>query len=347
MDSKGYAALSEKSKLEPFHFKRRSLRHNDVALDILFCGVCHSDLHQARNDWHGSQYPMVPGHEIVGVVTNIGADVKKYKIGDRVAVGCMVDSCMTCPSCQSNEEQFCFEGSTMTYNGADRVTGELTYGGYSNNLVVREEFLLGLPDNLDIKRAAPILCAGITTYSPLKKWGIKSGSKIGVVGLGGLGHMAVKLAVAMGADVTVITTSPHKEEDALALGAKRILVSKNEEELLKNRGQFEFILDTVPVDHDISPYLSLLETDGSLVLVGAIGELPSFHTFNLIGGRKRVSGSLIGGIKETQELLDFCGENQIYPDCEIIPIQKINDAFERMEKGDVKYRFVIDMSSLN
>ena len=347
MESLGYAAHDEKSPLKPFKFQRRELRDNDVAMDILYCGVCHSDLHQARNDWHGSQYPMVPGHEIVGVVKAVGKNVKKYKLGDKVAVGCMVDSCLSCPSCESHEEQFCFEGSTMTYNGKDRQTGELTYGGYSNNLVVREEFLLSIPDALDMKRASPILCAGITTYSPLKKWNVTKGSKIGVVGLGGLGHMAVKLAVAMGADVTVITTSPSKEKDALALGAKRILVSKDEEQMLSFRGQLEFILDTVPVDHDISPYLSLLKTDGSLVLVGAIGDLPAFHTFNLIGGRKRVSGSLIGGIKETQELLDFCGEHQIYPECELIPIQQINEAFVRMEKGDVKYRFVIDMSSLN
>lgn len=346
MKTIGYATHALGEELKPFSFERRSLRVDDVALDILFCGVCHSDLHQARNDWHGSIYPMVPGHEIVGKVTAIGGQVSAHKVGDIVAVGCMVDSCQVCPSCNVDEEQFCFEGATMTYNGKDRQTEELTFGGYSNNLVVRDKFLLKIPKNLDSKRASPILCAGITTYSPLKKWNVKSGSKVGVVGLGGLGHMAVKLAVAMGADVTVITTSPHKEKDALELGAKRIIVSKNEDEMNQAKGHFEFILDTVPVAHDVSPYLNLLATDGSLVLVGAIDDLPAFHTFNLIGGRKRISGSLIGGIKETQELLDFCAEKQIYPDCELIKIQDINNAFERMEKGDVKYRFVIDMSSL-
>jgi alcohol dehydrogenase (NADP+) len=346
MNTLGYAAHHAKDSLKPFRFARRDLRPEDVAMEILYCGVCHSDLHQVRDDWHGSMYPIVPGHEIVGKVTAIGSKVKKYKVGDHVAVGCMSDSCLKCAPCEAGEEQFCLNGATMTYNGKDRVTGETTYGGYSKAIVVREEFVLRVPDGLDIKRVAPILCAGITTYSPLKKWNIGPGARVGIAGLGGLGHMGVKLAVGMGADVTVITTSPAKEKDAKALGAHRVLISKDEDSMKNARGSMDFILDTVPVSHDLTPYLNLLGIDGSLVIVGAIDMIPSFHSGYLLGGRKRISGSPIGGIRETQELLDLCAEKNILPDCEMIAMQDINKAYGRMDRADVKYRFVIDMSTL-
>ncbi len=346
METLGYAAMDEKGHTEPYRFNRRALRKDDIAIDIKYCGVCHSDLHQARSDWSGSVYPVVPGHEIVGIVSAVGDDVSDFSIGDKVAVGCMVDSCLSCSPCKTGEEQFCAEGATLTYNSPDRETGENTLGGYSNKIVVRKNFVLRVPEGLDLARTGPILCAGITTYSPLKKWNISKGSKVGVVGLGGLGHMAVKLAVGMGAEVTVISRSRKKEEDALKLGAKRVVVSTDQESMSEAQGSLEFILDTVPVAHPIDNYLSLLSIDGSFVIVGAIDDIPAFHSINLLLGRKRVSGSIIGGIAETQELLDLCAEKSIYPECEMIKIQDINQAFERMEKGDVKYRFVIDMSSL-
>jgi uncharacterized zinc-type alcohol dehydrogenase-like protein len=342
----GYAVQDASSPVAPFAFERRALRPNDVAFEIKYCGVCHSDLHQARNDWKNSLYPMVPGHEIVGIVTAVGDAVTKFKVGNRAAVGCMVDSCQSCDQCEKGEEQLCRKRATMTYNGKERDGGELTYGGYSDHIVVREEFVLKVPDALDLSRAAPLLCAGITTYSPLKTWNVQPGTRVGVVGLGGLGHMAVKLAAGMDADVTVITTSPSKEKDALALGAKRVLISTDKDAMKGAMSGFDLIIDTVPVAHDIAPYLGLLDVDGTIVLVGAIEPLPSFHSGMLLGGRKRVSGSPIGGIAETQEMLDFCAEKNILPDTETIAIQDINHAWERMEKADVKYRFVIDMASL-
>ncbi|WP_242124252.1 NAD(P)-dependent alcohol dehydrogenase [Sphingobium sp. Sx8-8] len=343
----GYAAKDAQSPLAPFHFERRDLRDEDVAIEILYCGVCHSDLHQARNDWHSSMYPLVPGHEIVGTVTAVGPKVSKMAVGQKVAVGCMVDSCLSCDQCDRGMEQMCRKGATMTYNGKDRQTGDLTFGGYSDHIVVREEFVLTVPDSLDMERAAPLLCAGITTWSPLREWKVGPGSRVGVIGLGGLGHMAVKLAAGLGADVTVITTSPEKEADALKLGANRVLLSKDPEAMKKGRSSFDLIIDTVPVAHDIQPYLPLLDVESTLVLVGAIDMLPSFHSGHILGGRRRIAGSPIGGIAETQELLDFCAEKNILPECETIAIQDINGAYERMERSDVKYRFVIDLASLS
>jgi len=346
MTTLGYAAFDSESQLKPYSFERRDLREDDIGIEIQYCGVCHSDLHQAHNDWHGSMYPLVPGHEIVGVVTEVGSKVKKFKKGDTVAVGCLVDSCQTCNPCKDHEEQFCEEGATQTYNGKDRKTGEITYGGYSDYVVVREEFVVGVPSTMNIAKVAPILCAGITTYSPLKAWGVEEGDRVGVIGLGGLGHMAVKLASAMGAHVTVFTTSASKIEDAKKLGATRVVVSKNEEQMLKAAKSQDVIIDTVPVAHDISPYIQTLDIDGTLIIVGAIDNIPSFHVGLLLGGRKRVAASVIGGIAETQEVVDFCAKHEIYPECEMIDMQEINTAFERMKRSDVKYRFVIDMKSL-
>jgi uncharacterized zinc-type alcohol dehydrogenase-like protein len=346
MKSHGYAAQSSTSPLAPFAFERRALRPNDVALDIHYCGICHSDLHQARDDWHFSKYPLVPGHEIVGRVTAVGSTAKKFRVGDSVAVGCLVDSCMECDQCQKGEEQLCRKGTTQTYNGRDRITNEVTYGGYSNNLVIREEFLLRVPAGLDLARVAPLLCAGITTYSPLRTWNAGPGSRVGVIGLGGLGHMAVKLAVGMGADVSVLSRTRDKEADSLALGASRLLVSSDKEAMAKAASSFDLIIDTVPVKHDLNPYMPLLDVDGTLVLVGQIGPLDEMSTIPLILGRRRVSGSPIGGIAETQEMLDFCAQKNILPDCEMVRMDEINHAFERLERADVRYRFVIDMASL-
>ena len=346
MKTIGYAALSADAPLAPFAFERRELRPNDVAMEILYCGICHTDLHQARNDWGWSKYPLVPGHEIVGRVIEVGSGVTRYKVGDAVAVGCMVDSCQHCDQCRKGEEQLCREGNTQTYNGQDRITGERTYGGYSRHLVVREEFALRVPDGLDLSRVAPLLCAGITTYSPLRTWNVGPGSRVGVIGLGGLGHMAVKLASALGAEVTVLSRSSGKEADALALGADRLLVSSNADAMARAQSSFDLIVDTVPVKHDISPYLPLLDVDGTLVIVGQVGPLAEPSTTPLLLGRRRVAGSPIGGIAETQEMLDFCARRNILPDCEMIRMDEINAAFERMERSDVRYRFVIDMSSL-
>ncbi|WP_413732566.1 NAD(P)-dependent alcohol dehydrogenase [Sodalis sp. RH20] len=347
MKTTGYAAFSTTTPLAPFVFERRALRPNDVAMEILFCGVCHSDLHTAHNDWGWTTYPIVPGHEIVGRVTGVGPDVTRYKVGDAVAVGCMVDSCMECDQCHNGEEQLCREGNTGTYCGLDRITHEPTQGGYSKHLVVREEFVLRVPDGLDLSRTAPLLCAGITTYSPLRTWNVGPGSRVGVIGLGGLGHMAVKLAVGLGADVTVLSRTANKEADALALGADCLLISTDEEAMAKAASGFDLIIDTVPVKHDLNPYMPLLDIDGTLVLVGQVGPLAEPSTVPLILGRRRIAGSPIGGIRETQEMLDFCAKKNILPDCEMIRMDQINEAFTRMEQADVHYRFVIDMASLS
>lgn len=346
MKTIGYAAQNATSPLAPHLFERRALRANDVAIEILYCGVCHSDLHTARNDWGWTIYPAVPGHEIVGRVTRIGEDVTQHKVGDHVAVGCMVDSCQKCDQCHKGEEQLCREGCTQTYSSLDRITQEPTLGGYSKHIVVREEFVLRLPDGLNIAHAAPLLCAGITTYSPLRTWNVGPGSRVGVIGLGGLGHMAVKLAVGLGADVTVLSRSKDKEADAIALGADRLLASTDDAAMHQAGSNFDLIIDTVPVKHDLNPYMPLLDVDGTLVIVGQIGPLAEPSTVPLLLGRRRIAGSPIGGIRETQELLDFCAKKNILPDCEMIRMDQINEAFSRMERADVRYRFVIDMSSL-
>lgn len=346
MTTLGYAAQSIGATLAPMSFERRALRPEDVAIDILYCGVCHSDLHQVRNDWHGSHYPMIPGHEIIGRVTAVGSAVGRYKVGDAVGVGCLVDSCLQCDQCEKGEEQLCRARATQTYNDRDRRSGEPTYGGYSQSVVVREEFVLKVSEKVDLERVAPLLCAGITSYSPLKRWNAGPGTRLGVVGLGGLGHMAVKLGVALGCDVTVITTSEAKSADARALGAHHVLVSKDSAAMKAAASSMDLIIDTVPVAHDLAPYIDLLDIDGSVVIVGAIDMIPSFHSFALLGGRRRVSGSPIGGVRETQELLDLCAEKGIYADCETIAMHDIQSAYARMDKSDVKYRFVIDMATL-
>jgi uncharacterized zinc-type alcohol dehydrogenase-like protein len=344
---KGYAAPSATTPIVPFQFKRRNPRKNDVVIEILYCGVCHSDVHQARNDWGNSIYPMVPGHEIVGRVTNVGSDVTKFKAGDTVGVGCMVDSCQHCSPCEEGLEQYCENGHTLTYNSYDRHDKLPTFGGYSENILVSEKFVLRIPNSLDLKAVGPLLCAGITTWSPLRHWKVNKGSNVAVIGLGGLGHMALKLAKALGAHVTLFTRSPGKESDARRLGANEIILSSNETEMASVIGKFDLIIDTVPVIHDLNPYLPTLSLNGTLVLVGYLGELePAVNSMTLILGRKSVAGSVIGGIAETQEMLDFCGQHLITADVEMIKIQDINEAYERMLKSDVKYRFVIDMATL-
>lgn len=346
MKTSGYAAMDATSPLIPHTIDRRELRGNDVAIEILYCGVCHSDLHQTRSDWPGTIYPCVPGHEIVGKVIAVGGEVTEHQIGDAVAVGCIVDSCGHCDQCLGDEEQMCREGVTLTYNGHDRITDEVTYGGYSKHVVVRQEFVLKLPASLDLARAAPLLCAGITTYSPLRTWNVGPGSRVGVIGLGGLGHMAVKLAVGLGADVTVISRTDAKTADALALGADRLLASSDAEAMTASANAFDLIIDTIPTRHDLTPYLPLLDIDATLVIVGQLGLVDETSTLPLLMGRRRISGSPIGGMAETQEMLNFCAKQDILPDCEMIAIQDINTAFERMERADVRYRFVIDMASL-
>ena len=343
---KAYAASSKDADLKPFDIERRDVRENDVKIDILYCGVCHSDLHQVRNDWKNSKYPVVPGHEIIGKVLEVGDGVTNFKEGDLVGVGCMVDSCRSCSSCKDDLEQFCENGATMTYNSEDKHMGGHTFGGYSESIVVDKDFVLRIPKNLDPKAAAPLLCAGITTYSPLAHWKIKKGDKVGVIGLGGLGHMGVKFAHAMDAHTVMITTSPDKSEDAKKLGADEVLISKNEDDMKKHAGSFDFLLNTIPVGHDMNPYANLLKRDATMVIVGAVEPLDSLHGGSLIMGRKSIAGSLIGGIKETQEMLDFCGEHNVVCDIEMINIQDINEAYDRLQKSDVKYRFVIDMKSL-
>jgi len=346
--SKAYSAASKTSPLAASTIQRRELTERDVQIEILFCGVCHSDLHAVRDEWNEfmpTVYPIVPGHEIVGRVTEVGSAVTKHKLGDLVGVGCLVDADLTCNECHADLEQFC-PNRILTYNDPDRHLGGVTYGGYSESIVVDEHFALRVPSNLNPAGVAPLLCAGITTYSPLHHWGVTKGKKAGVVGLGGLGHMGVKIAHALGAHVVVFTTSPEKKEDALRLGADEVVMSRNNAEMQKHAGTFDFILDTVSAQHDINSYLSLLARDGNLTLVGAPPQGLNVAAFSLIGGRHSLSGSAIGGIQETQEMLDFCGEHNLTSDVEVIPIQKINEAYERLAKSDVKYRFSIDMASL-
>jgi alcohol dehydrogenase (NADP+) len=346
MKTIGYAAYSADANMKPYHFERRDLRENDVAIEILYSGVCHSDLHSVNGDWGINVYPLVPGHEIVGRVLQVGSKVTKHKIGDHVAVGCMVDSCQNCDQCHAHEEQHCREGMTGTYASKDRINGQTTQGGYSKNIVVREEFVLSVPSALDLKKTAPILCAGVTTYSPLKAYGVKAGSKVAVIGLGGLGHMAVKIAVAMGAEVTVISRSKNKEDAAKAIGAKGILASIDENAMANSQSSFDVIIDTVPVKHDLNLYIPLLDVKGTLVIVGQIGPVEELNTFPLVLGSRKIAGSLIGGIKETQEVLDFCAKHNIHPECEMINMDEINNAFKRLAQGDLAHRFVIDMASL-
>ena len=345
MKTNAYAAQNATNPLAPFNFQRRDVGQHDVQIEILYCGVCHSDLHTVRNEWQNTTYPCVPGHEIVGRVVKVGAHVKKFKEGDTAGVGCMVDSCRTCANCEEDLEQFC-DDTTWTFNSADKHVGGMTFGGYSDSIVVDEAFVLQIPKNLNLAAAAPLLCAGITTYSPLRHNNVTKGQKVGVVGLGGLGHMGVKLAKAFGAHVVVFTTSPNKVEDALRLGADEVVNSKNADEMKKHLNSFHFILDTVSAQHDINAYLLLLKRDGNLTQVGVPAEPLSLNVGSLIFGRRSLSGSLIGGIKETQEMLDFCGKHNITSDIELIPIQNINQAYDRLVKSDVKYRFVIDMASL-
>jgi uncharacterized zinc-type alcohol dehydrogenase-like protein len=345
--STGYGATSANEPLSKLDFQRRDPGPEDVQIDILYCGVCHSDLHTARNEWGNTVYPVVPGHEIIGRVTATGDRVTRFKKGDMVGVGCMVDSCQHCSACNEGLEQYCENGFVGTYNGEEMHSGGMTYGGYASNIVVRDKFVLRIPANLDPAGAAPLLCAGITTYSPLKQWRVTPGQKVGIVGLGGLGHMGIKLAHAMGAHVVLFTTSPGKREDAKRLGADDVVVSKNASEMKPHRGSFDFILNTVAAPHPLDPFMELLKRDGTMTLVGApASPHPSPQVFNLIMKRRRLAGSLIGGIAETQEMLDFCGARGIVSDIEMIRVQDINTAYERMLKSDVKYRFVIDMASL-
>jgi alcohol dehydrogenase (NADP+) len=347
-NAKAYSAASETSPLASTTIPRRDPSERDIQIEVLFCGICHSDLHAVRNEWSSvmpTVYPIVPGHEIVGRVTKVGSAVTKYKVGDLAAVGCLVDSDRTCPHCKAGLEQFC-PNLVLTYNSPDKHLGGVTYGGYSNSIVVDEDFVLRVPSNLTLAGAAPLLCAGITTYSPMRHWGVTKGKKVGVVGLGGLGHMAVKFAHAFGARVVVFTTSPNKKDDALRLGADEVVVSRNTDEMKKHARSFDFILDAVAADHDINAYINLLSVDGNITLVGAPEKPLAVAAFGLIFGRHSLSGSPIGGIAETQEMLDFCGAHNITADVEVIPIQKVNEAYERLVKSDVKYRFSIDMASL-
>jgi uncharacterized zinc-type alcohol dehydrogenase-like protein len=346
---KAYAAASASARLAPATIRRREPRPGDVRLDVLYCGVCHSDLHQVRNEWEKAMptvYPCVPGHEIVGRVTQVGGAVTQFKAGDLAAVGCLVDSCRACAACREGQEQFCEGPATFTYNAPDPHLGGVTYGGYSDSLVVDAAFALRVPDGLELAGTAPLLCAGITTYSPLRHWNVGTGQKVGVVGLGGLGHMAVKFARAFGARVVVFTTSPAKAEDAVSLGAHDVVISGNAAEMQKHLSSFDFILDTVSAAHDVTAYLDLLKRDGTMTLVGAPETPAPVGVFSLLFGRRRLAGSIIGGIRETQAMLDFCADHGITADVEVIPIQQINEAFDRMLKGQVKYRFVIDMASL-
>jgi uncharacterized zinc-type alcohol dehydrogenase-like protein len=347
-NAKAYSAASATSSLASTKIARRDPTEHDVQIEILFCGICHSDLHSVRNEWSAflpTVYPIVPGHEIVGRVTKVGSAVSKFKPGDLAAVGCLVDSDGTCPECKAGLEQFCLN-ATFTYNAPDKHLGGVTYGGYSENIVVDQRFVLHVPSGLDLAAAAPLLCAGITTYSPMRHWGVTKGKKVGVVGLGGLGHMGVKFAHALGAHVVVFTTSPSKKEDALRLGADEVVISRNANEMEKHAGSFDFILDAVSADHDINAYINLLRRDGNITLVGAPEKPLAVAAFGLIMGRRSLSGSPIGGIAETQEMLDFCGRHNVTADVEVIPIQNVNEAYERLLKSDVKYRFSIDMASL-
>lgn len=344
---KAYGTESKEADLKEMNIERREATPKDVEIEILFCGVCHSDLHTARNDWGGTKYPAVPGHEIVGRITKIGSEVSKFKVGDLAGVGCIVDSCGTCESCKQDLEQYCQTGFVGTYNGKDEHLGGHTFGGYSQKVVVDADHVLKIPENLDLAAVAPLLCAGITTWSPLRHWNVGPNSKVAVVGLGGLGHMAIKLAKGLGAEVTLFSRTPGKTEDAKQLGADHVVISTDDAQMKSVAGKFDVIIDTVPYDHDINPYISTLNINGTHVLVGYLGGLEDIiNTVPLILGRKSVAGSVIGGIAETQEMLDFCGEHNIVSEIEIIKMQEINEAYERMLKSDVRYRFVIDMQSL-
>ncbi|UOE49952.1 NAD(P)-dependent alcohol dehydrogenase [Mucilaginibacter sp. SMC90] len=346
IQTKAYAAQTKETDLAPWTFERREVGPHDVQFDILFCGVCHSDLHQIKDEWGGSIFPMVPGHEIVGRVVNVGNHVKKFKVGDLAGTGCLVDSCRVCDNCKDGLEQYCTNGHSQTYNGYEQDHKTPTYGGYSNTIVVHEDFVLRISDKLDLASVAPLLCAGITTYSPLRHWNIGKGHKMAVVGLGGLGHMAVKFGVAFGAEVTVLSTSAKKEEDAKKLGAHHFVVTSDAEQLKAVAGTFDFILDTVSAEHDLNVYLGLLKTNGTHVCVGVPTKPAEIAAFSIIGGRKSLAGSMIGGLPETQEMLDFCAEHNIVSDIELIDMKDIHTAYDRMLKGDVRYRFVIDMATI-
>lgn len=347
IQAKGYAVQSANAKFEQFSFERRELGAKDILIEIQFCGICHSDIHQARNEWRNSIYPMVPGHEIVGRVARVGAEVSKFNEGDYAGVGCFVDSCRECENCKQDVEQFCLVHCSQTYNSTEMDKTTPTFGGYSNQIVVDESYALKISDTENLAGVAPLLCAGITTYSPLRKFGVKEGQKVGVVGLGGLGHMGVKLAVSMGAEVTVFSTSPSKEQDARKLGAHNFVVTKDPQNMKPLTGKFDFILDTVSANHDLNMYLNLLKLNGAMVIVGIPDKPAELHAFSIIGNNRSLAGSGIGGIAETQEMLDYCADNNITSDVEIIPIQNIEEAYERTIKGDVRYRFVIDLQSLN
>ena len=343
---RAYGAKTSDAQLEELQIQRRELEPKDVKIKIEYCGVCHSDIHTVRNDWGGSKYPVIPGHEIIGKVKAVGAEVTNFKVGQTVGVGCMVDSCRSCSACEEDLEQFCEKGMVGTYNGKDKHLGGHTFGGYSQEIVVDEYFVLSVPKNIDLKATAPLLCAGITTWSPLRHWNVQKGDKVGVIGLGGLGHMGIKFANALGAHVVMLTRSEDKAKDAKKLGAHEVLISKDDKQMKEHANSFDFLLNTIPVKHDMNPYLALLKRDKTMCLVGAIEPLEPMHGASVVLGRKRVAGSLIGGIKETQEMLDFCGEHNITCDVEMIDMQNINEAYDRVTSSDVKYRFVIDMETL-
>ncbi len=343
---KAYGNYSATEELVPLNIERRDLLENDVQIDILYCGVCHSDIHSARSEWGPARYPVVPGHEIVGKVIAVGSNVSQFKIGDTVGVGCIVDSCRHCSSCEEGLEQYCENGMTGTYGSVDKISGGHTFGGYSEKIVVDEKYVLSVPESLDLSKAAPLLCAGITTWSPLVHWNVKAGDKVGVIGLGGLGHMGIKFARAMGAHVVMITTSPEKGKDAQLLGADEVLLSTDKVAMKEHANSFDFLLNTIPVGHDVDPYVNILKRDCTMAMVGAIEPLTNVNSANLVRLRKNIAGSMIGGIKETQEMLDFCGEHNILPEVEMINMQDINHAWDRVVKADIKYRFVIDMKSL-
>lgn len=347
IDVRGYAARDPRSPLTPFNFQRRETGPHDVRIEILYSGICHSDVHQVRDDWGGSLYPMVPGHEIVGRVVQVGEHVKKFAVGDFAGVGCMVDSCRVCSACEDDQEQYCEHGGpTVTYNGRERNSDQLTFGGYSTEIVVEERFVVKVSPSLDLKAVAPLLCAGITTYSPLRHWKVGPGQKVGVIGLGGLGHMGVKFAKALGARVVMITTSPEKGKDAQRLGADEVLLSRDPEAMAAARGSFDFLLNTIPVEHDANPYIDLLKRDSTMAMVGVLNHIAPVSGAALIMGRKSLTGSAIGGMAETQEMMDFCAEHGIVSDIELVPMQQVNEAYERLLANDVKYRFVIDIATL-
>jgi len=347
MKTASYAAHAAKESLQHHTIERRALKSTDVLIEIEYCGVCHTDLHFVNNDWGLTEYPVVPGHEIVGRISQIGSEVGKFKVGDLAAIGCMVNSCGQCSSCESGNEQYCLNGFTATYNNPIDDPGGMTYGGYSQRIVADESFVLHVPESLDITATAPLLCAGITTYSPLLHWSVQKGMKVGIVGLGGLGHMGVKFSHALGAHTVMITTTPEKGEDAKTLGADEILISTDSNQMAKQAGEFDFILNTIPVDHEVAPYLDLLKVDGTMCVVGAIEPLNQVNAAQLMFGRKKLAGSLIGGISQTQEMLNFCGQHSIVSEVELIRMDQIQEAFQRLVKSDVKYRFVIDMKSLS